>query len=175
MKNKKLDIKRPVVLPLIALLLLVLWLGYVRGDIGMSERAMCRDNADYMEDGDVVTCHIGDTMASFLQYNVEDDDYDLDIYVKRKNRIGWFFRFSGASGALDYLQQMNCEGNEEYVLCYLSPGPAVSRIQVDKGDGTTMTITPEENKPFACVLSHRWYVVAYDDKGNVIQPVERSL
>lgn len=168
------------VLAVVVLVALGLWIGYVRGDIGLTEQGMCRDNADYMGDGDVVTCQIGESMAAFLQYNETEDDYDLDVYVKRKGDFGWFFRFSGASGALDRLMQMNCEGNNEYVLCYLSAGtrgntPEVSRIEIDKGNGTTVNITPEEGKPFSYVMDHRWNVVAYDGEGNILTPVERLM
>lgn len=180
MENKRFYIKRPVVLAAIVLLLLGLWVGYVRGDIGMSERAMREDHRDYVKDGCTVREDIGDTMAAFLDYNAEADVYDLDIYVKRKNDIGWFFRFGGASGALDYLMQMNCEGNEEYVLTYLSAGSqgntsAVSYIEVDKGNGATMTITPEKDAPFAYVLDHSWNVIVYGTDGSIIRPVERSM
>lgn len=175
MKNKRI-----VILAVFVLAALGLRIGYVRGDIGLSERAMCRENADYMGDGDVVTCQIGESMACFLHYNVEEDDYDIDIYVKRKGDLGWFFRFGGASGALDYLVQMNCENNREYVLCYLSAGPRgntpkISRIEVDKEDGSTMTILPEEGAPFAYVMDHRWNVMVYAEDGTVLEPIERSM
>ena len=175
MKNKK------IILPVLLLLVILgLWTGYVRGDIGLSEKTMCREAAQYMGDGDVSTCQIGETMAAFLHYNVEEDDYDIDIYVKRKGNIGWFFRFSGASNALNYLQRLNCEGNSEYVLCYLSAGPQgnapeVSKIEIDEGNGTAVIITPEEGEPFAYVMDRRWNVVAYDGEGNIIQPVERKM
>ena len=180
MENKKRDIKRPVVLIVILLILLGLWMGYVRGDIGMSEHAMREDHRDYVKDGCTVYENIGNTMAAFLDYNAEMDDYDLDIYVKREGSMGWFFRFGGASGALDHLVQMNCEGNDEYVLTYLSAGsrgntPAVSRIEVQKENGNTMTITPEVAKPFAYVMDQRWNVVVYSEDGSILQPVERSM
>lgn len=172
--------KRPVLLSAILLLMVGLWIAYVRGDIGMSERAMCLENGDSMEPGDSFKSQIGESVAVFLHYNVEEDDYDLDIYVKRKNNVGWFFRFGGASGALDYLVQMNCEGNDEYVLTYLSAvplghAPAVSRIEVDKGGGESMTITPEAGAPFAYVMDHRWNVVVYGVDGSIIEPVERNM
>jgi len=164
----------------VALILLGLFLGYLHGDIGMTEHAMREDHREYVKEGCAVYEDIGDTMAAFLDFNSETDDYDLDVYVKRENRLGWFFRYGGSSGALDYLQQMSCEGNGEYVLCYLSAGPrgntpAVSRIEVDKGSGTTVTITPERGRPFAYVMDRRWNVVVYAEDGTILEPIKRSM
>ena len=180
MEKKKCCVKHPAVLTVILLILSALWIGYVRGDVGMSERAMREDHRDYVKDECVVYEDIGDTMAVFLDYGAQGDVYDLDIYVKRKHSIGWFFRFGGSSGALDYLIRMNCEDNAEYVLTYLSAGsggntPEAERIEVEKEDGTIMTIFPEAGTPFAYVMKHSWNVTVYGVDGSRLQPIERNM
>lgn len=164
----------------ILLVLLGLWIAYARGDIGMSERAMCLENGDSMKPGDSFKSQIGESMAVFLHYNVEEDDYDLDIYVKRNHSFGWFFRYGSSGGAEDSLIRYTLDENGEYVLTFLSAGsrgnsPAVSRIEIDKGNGTSVTITPEENKPFAYVMSRRWNVVVYAEDGSILAPFERKM
>lgn len=164
-------------LPLVAvvLVLLCLWIAYVRGDIGMSEKAMHEQEMEELQEKRPLYGDIGDSVAVFLDYREDLTDIDADIYVKRKHRIGWFFRYGQSSdGPQNYLQRMNCEGNDEYVLLYLSADP-ISHIEVDKGNGSAMTITPERGKPFAHVMKNSWNVVVYDEAGSIIRPVERNM
>lgn len=160
------------------LLFLLVWGLYVHGDIGISKQAMLEEQGQYLKEvkGDYLSStSIGDSMAAFLSYSVEEDDYDLRIYVRRKNTIGWFFRYGRSGGAEDTVYQYRLEENGEYVLVCLSTETAASRIEIDKGNGTVVTITPEENKPFAYVMSRQWLVVVYTADGSALRPVERSL
>ena len=175
MENKKYGIRRPVPLAVILLILLGLRIAYVRGDIGMPEKAMYEQELEELQEERPLYGAIGDSMAVFLDYREDLTDIDVDIYVKRKYNIGWFFRYGqSGDGPQDYLQKMNCDGNGEYVLLYLSADP-VSHIEVDKGNGTTMTINPEQGKPFARVMKRSWNVVVYDEDGGIIRPVERNM
>lgn len=160
---------------LVLLILGAVGLLHARGEIGLTEQAMCQENGDTMEPGDSFTAQIGQSMAAFLHYNVEEDKYDLDIYVRRRNRFGWFFRLGSASSALDYLMQLNCEGNEAYVLTWLSPVPSECRIEVDKGSEGIETIVLKSGVPFVYVMDHRWNVTVYGADGSVMEPVKRNM
>lgn len=168
--------KRLLVPLAVLLLLLGLWIAYVRGDIGMSERAMCLENGDSMEPGDSVQSQIGQSMAVFLHYNVEESDYDLDIYVKREKSIGWHFRYgSAAAGAQHYLKKLTLENNQEYVLAYLDPEHTVSRIEIEKDDGNSEVLTHLTGKPFAYIMDKRWKVTVYDGNGEILRANEERM
>lgn len=174
---KKQRVPKLVVWFLLAFFLLTLW-GYRSGSIGMSENALRKENADYMEDGYTVASDIGESMAVFLQYTQDWKNMDVDVYVKRKGAIGWFFRFGGAytaaTGVLDVVYRLELEENQEYALVYMSP-ETVERIEVIVSEASTRTIYPEEGKPFAHIMEKGWLVTIYDTNGNVIEPSRQLM
>lgn len=168
-------IKRPLLLTAILLVLALLGIAYMRGDIGMSEKSMTeREMAELQEERSLYG-GAGESMAVFLDFREDLTDIHMDVYVKRKGSIGWFFRYGHASdGPQNYLVQMNCEGNDEYVLMCLGADPA-GHIEVEKDDSTRMTINPELGKPFAYVMNHKWNVTVYDKDGGMVIPHERNM
>ena len=168
--------KRLLVLLVISLFMFGLWIAYVRGDIGMSERAMCLENGDSMEPGDSFHSQIGQSMAVFLHYNLEENDHHLDIYVKREKSIGWHFRYGSAvAGAQHYLKKLTLENNQEYVLAYLDPEHTVSQIEIEKDDGNSEVLTHLTGKPFAYVMDKRWDVTVYDGNGDILRAYEERM
>lgn len=168
-------IKRPALLIVILSILLGLWVAYMRGDIGMSEKSMTEQELEEMQEKRPLYGGVSESMAVFLDFRDDLTDINVDIYVKRKGRVGWFFRYGhSAGGPQNYLVQMNCEENDEYVLMYLSADP-ISHIEVVKDDSTTTIINPERGKPFAYVMKHGWNVIVYDEDGSVVVPHERSM
>lgn len=168
-------IKKPLLLTAILLILALLGVAYLRGDIGMSEKSMTELEMEELQEKRPLYGGAGESMAVFLDFKEDLTDIRVDVYVKRKGSIGWFFRYGSASdGPQDYLVQMNCEGNNEYVLMCLGTDP-VSHIEVKKDDGTLMTINPELGKPFAYVMNHKWSVTVYDKDGSIVLPYERNM
>lgn len=175
MKTK--SVPKILVYFLLAFFLLTLW-AYRNGDIGMSEGAMLKENADSVQEGYAVTRKIGESMAVFLQYNEAQTECDVDIYVKRKHSVGWFFRYGGASasvsGPIDYVHKMEVEGNDEYALVIISPR-TIDRIEVVMSEDSRKTITWETGEPFAYIMQQAWEVTIYGTDGQRMEPVERKL
>lgn len=172
-----------LVLAIVGLLFVYVW-GNFGGDeqvareenlIGISEEAMRKENQTYEQDGRKTQGNIGDSMAVFLQYRKDLTDLDADIYVKHENNGDWFFccNISG-NGALDYVQQLEREDSDEYVLLYFGTG-SISYIEVDKGDGSTWVINPEMGMPFAYVMKCNWNVAVYDIDGSIITPHQSKI
>lgn len=179
MLGKKKYLSKHSILPvLIIAIFLGLGIAYFRGDIGITEQAMLKENADYVQDGYAVTRKIGDSMAVFLQYNRDQTECDVDIYVKRKGSIGWFFRYGGASasvsGPIDYVHRLQVEENDQYALVIVSPR-IVDRVEIVMSDNARKTITWEPGEPFAYIMEQNWEVTIYGADGQRIEPVERNV
>lgn len=174
---KKKEFPKWLVCGLAAFFVLALWM-YRDGNIGLSERGMLKNYITYGQDGHSFVKDIGDNMAVFLSWNQDQTEMDVDIYVKRKGSIGWFFRYGGAtssvSGPIKFVSRMGLEGNREYALIYVSP-EAIDRIEVVMGDDSRKTLYPEAGKPFAYILERGWEVTLYGADGQVIIPEERML
>lgn len=179
---KKLNIPQIVVCFLLAFFLLTLW-AYQNGDIGMSEEAMCREMAECFRDGFAqpsyaTTGDIGDTMAVFLGYTPDRKNMDVDIYVKRKGSIGWFFRYSNsttaATGQIDRVCRLELEGNEEYALICAGL-EAIDRIEIEISEDTCRTIRPEAGGMAAYIMKKGWLVTIYDVDGDVVEPDGSAL
>lgn len=179
---KKRNIPSTVVCLLLVFFLLTL-LAYRNGDIGMSEEAMCREVAEHYRDGFAqhsyaTTGDIGESMAVFLGYTPNRKDMDVDIYVKRKGSIGWFFRYSNsttaATGQIDQVYRLELEGNEEYALICAGL-ETIDRIEIEISEDTRRTIRPEAGGMAAYIMKKGWLVTIYDIDGNVIEPDRRGI
>lgn len=174
MKKTKHIAKRVILCAAGILAVLGLGIAYLCGHIGLSEDAMLQQELDEHQESRPVYCDQGESVAVFLEYRDDLTDIDVDIYVKRPYSLGWFFRFGSSSGEQDCLVQMNCEGNDEYVLLYLC-GEPVSYVEIEKEDGTATVFNPEMGKPFACVIKHSWNVTVYDQDGGILTPQQRNM
>lgn len=162
--------KKKVVLFGVVLLLFGLVLLRANHKIGISTQAMFREN-EAAAQGWICRDSMGDSMAVFLQFSTAEEGADIDVYAKRQGTIGWFFRYGGTSaGWMKNLEKLTLEGNSEYILLNRSD-LTVSRIEIDKGNGTTVTIAPEPGRPFAYVMDESWLVAVYGADGIVLQPV----
>lgn len=179
---KEQNVPKIVVYFLLAFFLLTLW-GYRNGDIGMSERAMQREMAEHTGDGFTqstyaMTSDMGDSMAVFLGYTPNRKDMDVDVYVKRKGSIGWFFRYgsstTAATGQIDQVYRLELEGNQEYALICAGL-EAIDRIEVEVSEDSLRVIHPEAGVPHAYIMKKDWLVTIYDTNGNVIEPSGRLM
>lgn len=179
---RKETISKIVVYFLLAFFLLTLW-AYRNGKIGMSEEAMRREMAEHYRDGFAqhsyaTTGDMGENMAVFLGYTPNRKDMDVDIYVKRKGSIGWFFRYSNsttaATGQIDRVLRLELEGNEEYALICAGLA-AIDRIEIELSEDSRRIIRPEAGGMAAYIMKKGWLVTIYDINGNVIEPDGRGL
>ena len=174
MKRTKRIPKQAILGAAVILAVLGLGIAYLCGHIGCSEETMLQQELDEHQESRPVYVDQGESMAVFLEYRDDLTDIEVDIYVKRPYSLGWFFRFGSSSGEQDCLVQMNCEGNDEYVLLYLCGAP-VSHVEIEKENGTTAVFNPEMGKPFACVMKHSWNVTVYDQNGGILMPRQRNM
>ena len=172
MKHKKGIFGILVVLLLCGVLVLI---SYMCGGIGISERRMRNENQGDSEIGSAVYGNIGQSMAVFLDLRENVSETQVKVYVQQQDRLGWFLRMTmDWDDSQNCLQKINCEGNGEYLLLWLSTEP-ISHIEIKKPDGSRDSISPIMGHPFAYIMDHSWEVTVYAVGDSEIQPYVSNM
>ena len=144
---------------------------YSRGDIGDSRDAMYRNVTASTKEGWHIADACGESVAGFLQYAEDLSDYEVKVYIKRDNAVGWFFRHGGSVGdPYANVYEITLENHSESIWYSLNE-VGVARIEIDSGDGVhTIETTPGE--PFILVTDRSQSITLYDAGGNIVVPQE---